>query len=317
MSAEDELTRRFAELFASSGRVDAREGDAVVTLGVGDDSALVSLRGQLGSSQLALSVDTQVENVHFRRAWLTVEEIGYRATMAAASDLAAMGALPLWALSALIVPRHFADQEVLHLAQGQAEAARELGMTIVGGNLSSGSELSVTTTVIGKASRVYARTGAKSGEGVYLCGGLGRAAMGLSWLLAEQDPNAACTRWFRRPKAHVAVALGESSAAMDLSDGLVVDGSRFARASGVTINFEASALRAAAGDEVFAMAHALGEEAMQWILYGGEDYALLATSAHPLPGFARIGTTMPFIANAPILLDGEPVIVRGFDHRTT
>src|SRR5262249_24723339 len=72
-------------------RVLAAGADARVTLGIGDDAALLAPAG----APLVWTVDASVEGVHFRRDLLTLADAGYRATMAAASDLAAMGASPL------------------------------------------------------------------------------------------------------------------------------------------------------------------------------------------------------------------------------
>ena len=77
--------------------------------GIGDDAALLDIPpGQ----QLAVSTDSSVEDVHFRRGWLIPREIGYRATVAALSDLAAMAAMPTGLVSALAVPN--AWEPVLH-----------------------------------------------------------------------------------------------------------------------------------------------------------------------------------------------------------
>ena len=77
----------------------ARWGTAAT--GVGDDAAVLDVPT---GSRLVVSTDSSVEEVHFRAEWLTPEEIGWRATMAALSDLAAMGATPLGVLLALTVP---------------------------------------------------------------------------------------------------------------------------------------------------------------------------------------------------------------------
>ncbi|HRN54682.1 MAG TPA: AIR synthase related protein, partial [Gemmatimonadaceae bacterium] len=100
-----------------------REFDAVRALleqwgpaarGVGDDGAVLDVPP---GEKLVVSTDTTVEEVHFRRAWLAPEEIGWRATQAALSDLAAMGARPLGVLLALTVPRDWRG-ELPALAEG-------------------------------------------------------------------------------------------------------------------------------------------------------------------------------------------------------
>ena len=91
-----------------------------VSLGIGDDAAVLEPRA---GGSLVWTVDAQVENVHFRRAWMSLADIGWRSFVAAASDLAAMGAMPWCALSSLVLPETFDDDALDALAAGQAEAA--------------------------------------------------------------------------------------------------------------------------------------------------------------------------------------------------
>ena len=94
--------------------------------GIGDDAAVLEVpRGE----RLVVSTDASVENVHFRRAWLSPREIGARATTGALSDLAAMGATPLGIVVALVVPYAWrADLEAL--AEGIGDAVRDAGTRI-------------------------------------------------------------------------------------------------------------------------------------------------------------------------------------------
>src|SRR5689334_22219678 len=118
---EEGFVDELAALFAVPG---ARSS---VLVGIGDDAAV------LRSPRLPLvwTIDTAVEGVHFDRAWLSVEDIGARAFHAAVSDLAAMGARPLAALSNLVVPRSSDRREPSRVARGQARAARELGCPVI------------------------------------------------------------------------------------------------------------------------------------------------------------------------------------------
>src|SRR5262249_28201775 len=102
-----------------------------VLVGIGDDAAV--LEG--GTDPLVWTIDAAVAGVHFRRDLLSLEDIGARATMAAVSDLAAMGAEPLGVLAALILPRDFADEDLSALAEGQRAAVTAIGTHVIGGNL--------------------------------------------------------------------------------------------------------------------------------------------------------------------------------------
>ena len=106
--------------------------------GVGDDCAVLEVPP---GERLVTSLDTSLEDVHFRRDWLTPEEVGYRATMAALSDLAAMAASPLGVAAALSPPIPWRG-DFLRICDGIGEAVRGAGTRIVGGDLTRGSVLS-------------------------------------------------------------------------------------------------------------------------------------------------------------------------------
>jgi thiamine-monophosphate kinase len=248
-----------------------------VELGIGDDAAVLKPQGRL-----VWTVDTAVEHVHFERGWLTLADLGWRSFQAAASDVCAMAATPLAALSSVIFPARFSAAELGQLARGQRAAARALGCAVVGGNLSRGSELSITTTLLGSATRPLLRRGAQPGDELWLCGELGLAAAGLRCLQSGRTRGKAAAvalRAFRRPRAQLAAGLGlarRAHAAIDISDGLVGDAAHLARASGVQLLFDSAALTAALSPALSTLAAVLAISALDLALYGGEDYALLA-----------------------------------------
>src|SRR5262249_4934424 len=148
-----------------------------VEIGIGDDAAVLD---PTAGRRLVWTIDAQVEGVHFRREFLSGwHDAGFRAFMAAASDLAAMGAEPSCALSALELPEPFDDESLDAIALGQRAAADRVHAAIVGGNLSRAPGLAITTTLLGSATRAIARSGAKPGDGVYLAGPIGLASAGL------------------------------------------------------------------------------------------------------------------------------------------
>ncbi len=256
-----------------------RDQSRHVELGIGDDAAVLSSAGRL-----VWTIDTAVEHVHFERGWLSLADLGWRSFHAAASDVCAMGGAPIAALSSVIFPAGFRASQLAELARGQRAAARALGCTVAGGNLSRGSELSVTSTLLGAVSRPILRSGAKPGDELWLCGELGWAAAGLRVLQRGRTgaAKAAARRAlaaFRRPQAQLAAGLalaGRARAAIDISDGLAGDAAHLAKDSGVQLVLELPALRASLGRALVTLAERLGTAALQLALYGGEDYALLA-----------------------------------------
>src|SRR5688572_5659531 len=206
--------------------------------GVGDDAA--TLRIPRGDAMVA-STDAAFENVHFRRDWLSLEEIGYRATTAALSDLAAMAAEPRGILVALALPA--VDREhVLRVADGIAQAVRAVGTVIVGGNIARADTLSITTTVFGSAYAPLQRTAVRAGDRVYVTGMLGGPCAALRDLEAGRTPAAAARERFARPNARIAearwLARAGAVAGIDISDGLAADAAHLAAASNLALELQ-------------------------------------------------------------------------------
>jgi thiamine-monophosphate kinase len=284
-SAIAELERIFdghASRRASAQPSASRRGSparAAVELGIGDDAAVLK-----SSQRLVWTIDTAVEHVHFEHAFLSLAELGWRSFQAAASDVCAMGGAPWCALSNIIFPAKFSQRQLAQIARGQREAADALGARIVGGNLSRGAELSITSSVIGLASRPLLRSGAKPGDELWLCGEVGLAAAGLRLLQggsrARSRATARALAAFRRPAAELAAGRAlarRAHAAIDISDGLCGDAAHIAEASAVRIVVSTPLLARVLDPALEALATTLGVTALELALYGGEDYALLAT----------------------------------------
>lgn len=265
-----------------------REFDAIRALvaswgeraeGIGDDAAVL---GVAAGERLVVSTDTSVENVHFRREWLTPEEIGWRVTMAGLSDIAAMGARPLGVLTAITVPAGWRG-ELAQLGRGVGDAVGEAGTKILGGDLSTGTELSITVTVLGSAAQPLMRRGAREGDAVFVSGALGGPALALRAWLAGETPEPAARARFARPVAglsHVPSLKSHVSACIDVSDGLIADAAHLAAASDVSITIDLDAVPVFPG--------ATPAEAAA----SGEEYELLITAppAFAATGFSRIGS---------------------------
>jgi thiamine-monophosphate kinase len=270
----DELGR----IAALTKRFQHPSGDILVS--IGDDAAVLRLDGDL-----VTTVDVAVEGVHFRRGWAGLDRLSRRAIIAAGSDLAAMGAEPRGALVSLVLPDTIGDEDFLAIVNGVAEGAETLPCPIVGGNLSAGAELSITTTVLGVTrGRVLTRRGAHVGDVVYVTGPPGDRALGLEVLLARDAPSgdeaaiALAEAWLA-PKARIAegrALLARASAAIDISDGLVADLGQLCRASGVGARiYVESVPRHPRFEEV---ASSLGVAPLTCLLGGGDAYELLFTA---------------------------------------
>jgi thiamine-monophosphate kinase len=214
---------------------------------IGDDAAVLDV--PVGE-RLVVSTDTSVEGVHFRRDWLNNFEIGYRATAASLSDLAAMAARPLGILIALTLPEGN-KQEAREIATGIREGASAVLCPIVGGDLSSGKDLSLTITALGSASRPLARSGAKIGQRVYVTGRLGGPAAAVRAWRAGKEPTEADRARFANPVPRIEPAIGladrGATSGIDISDGLMADVGHLAAASKVCIEIDAEQIPRVSG----------------------------------------------------------------------
>jgi thiamine-monophosphate kinase len=267
------LKKRFE--LAREARADASE----IIVGIGDDAAVIDF----GSRATVVTVDTQVEDVHFRRPWISCHALGIRSTIAAASDVWAMGALPHAAVVALTLPDRLADTEFRDLIEGIADASSRTGARIVGGNLSRGCSLSITTTVFGiPLEKPVTREGAQPGDQVHVTGALGAAALGLAILEADashlENAERFISRWRLPPtQGHLVRELARvATAAIDVSDGCLQDLRHLCHASEVGAMIHSHRLPTAEGySELCA---ALDVDALELCLTGGDDYELLFTT---------------------------------------
>jgi thiamine-monophosphate kinase len=258
-----------------------------VETGIGDDTAV--LVPQPGARLLA-TTDLIVEDVHFRRAWASPFDIGWKAMAVNLSDIAGKGGRPLWALVGLALPAPAEPVEVEALYEGMRRAAAPDGVAIVGGDTSvSPRGWFVNVTLLGEHLGVpKLRSAAKPGDAVAVTGTLGRSAAGLAALEAGRarlgavrpESIEAVTAAHLRPTARVAEGrwLGAAAAVhamMDCSDGLATDLAHICRESRVGARVELDLLPVdPAAREV---AGALGADALSWATSGGEDFELLLT----------------------------------------
>jgi len=256
------------------------DGDSKkVAVGIGDDAAVIDF----GNRPTIVTVDTQVEDVHFRRDLISYRDAGYRAIVAAVSDIWAMAGMPSGSVVALTLPEDLPDEDFRELIEGLAEAARKTGARIIGGNLSKGPSLSVTTTVFGlPIVESVTRAGAKPGDSAYVTGTLGSAALGLAILQAGRlDLDHAASfveRWKRPPlNGHAAkVVAGFATAAVDVSDGCLQDLQHVCTASGVGATLRADTIPTA--PDYQPTCEALDLDPVVLALSGGEDYELIFTA---------------------------------------
>jgi len=243
-----------------------------VLVGPGDDAAVLE-------GGWVVSQDQAVEGIHFRRPWLSDEEVGYRAAAAALAELAAMAARPVAALVSVAAPRD-GDVDLGGLQAGVSRAVRRVGGVVVGGDLSSSpGPLYLDICVLGRTERPVLRSGARVGDELWVSGTLGDAAGAVEvWRAGHRPPPALRARYATpEPRIGAALALSEAggvTAMLDLSDGLAGDAGHLAAASGVRIVLVPSALPI--GPELTRLLGAA--RARSAALHGGEDFELCFTA---------------------------------------
>lgn len=291
-------------------------GGSGVLIGPGDDTALLSTPG---GSVLA-TTDAMVRGRDWLDEWSTGADVGAKTVAQNIADIAAMGGVPSGLLVTLIADPATSLAWVRDFTEGLAQAAREAGVAVLGGDLSSAPEgvLVVSVTALGacEGHAPVRRSGAQVGDVLAVCGSLGHSAAGLLLLQRGETGLAPeLVNYHRRPRPPYeqgpAAARAGATAMLDISDGLGRDAGRIARASGVRIELDDALL----GDDVVALQRVIStDDAWRSVTEGGEEHSLLACfpSGAGLPsGWRKIGDV---VAGSGVLLRGLMVIRGGWDH---
>lgn len=244
-------------------------------LGPGDDCAILAS----GRRPLLLTIDSMVEDVHFRIPWFPAKALGYKALTVNLSDIAAMGGQPVACVVNLAIRNGLEAVFFDQLYRGLRTAASASQTAIVGGNITRARVFAITIAVVGETRGVaLRRDSARAGDDIFVTGTLGDAAAGLRILEGRLRAHGQARRFlvkrFVEPAARLAAGkclsvIRPAPAAIDISDGLLQDLAHILERSGVAaeINCDAIPLSPAyravtAGD-------------IDLALRGGEDYELL------------------------------------------
>ncbi len=258
--------------------------------GLADDCAVL----ELGHETLILTHDAMAEGVHFL-AGQDPADIAWKLVATNMSDLAAKGAEPLGVMLGYML-----GADDARFLAGLEEALNHYNAPLLGGDTIAGSGPQVLgLTAIGRATcrPVPSRAGVQVGDSLWITGPVGAAMLGLEALRSGTGDSSA----YRRPQALLAEGQALAphvSAMMDVSDGLLLDASRMARASKVTLAIDSTAVPIVTSEDRRA-------EALRW----GEDYELLFTvppTFQPPVAAFRIGHAQAG-GEAPIMLDGQPL----------
>jgi thiamine-monophosphate kinase len=306
-----------------------------VVLGIGDDCAAIALGG---GQCLLWTVDTLVEGVHFDLAYMSLAQLGWKALAVNVSDVAAMGGEPKQALLSLGWPPARDKALALEFARGLAQAGRDFGVAVIGGDtVASPGALTITITLTGvvAAAAMVRRAGAGVGDLIYVTGCLGESAAGLEilrrglTLAPSLSSPLVAAHLAPRPRVRAGRLLSEAglaTAMIDLSDGVATDLNHICRASGVAAHIPAAGVPVSS--LVAAATPLLQRDPLELALNGGEDYQLLFTTPREQAGsletaFVQAGLPPPYLLGEIVagqgvwLLRGEgefEISGQGFDH---
>ena len=250
-----------------------------VIQGIGDDAAVLKT-GPESAPYLLVTVDTLVENRHFKRQWAGPEQIGMKAAESNVSDIAAMGGVADWMVVSLTLPSETEVHWVEGLYRGLAECCRSHGMALVGGDTTQGPVVTISITLIGHvmSQDLCLRSDAKIGDRLMTTGLLGAPAAAMALLDKGLKPSVYLMDKLVSPRCRMDIAgtlAPLANAMIDISDGLAAETRHICTQS--RLGAEIIAAKIGFHPEVLAAADRLGCDPLAWALGGGEDYELLFT----------------------------------------
>jgi len=255
-----------------------------VIKGIGDDCAVF---GPYSGRVLLFTTDMLVEDIHFLRDKLTHYQLGWKAIAVNLSDIAAMGGRPLYILISLAIPAKTNVELIQDLYKGMKDICEHYTVNILGGDtVASPDKLIINISLIGdtKEEEVIYRSGARSGDKIYLTGNVGDSFAGLKILKNEiSPPNSIGSHFIKvhnEPKplietGRIIATSGLASAMIDLSDGLLSDLGHICKESGVGAMLFRSKIPLSS--ELKLLASRTKFNPLDLALSGGEDYILLVT----------------------------------------
>ena len=255
---------------------------------IGDDTAYIA------EKDMILTQDTLIEDVHFRKATISPYNLGIKSIAVNLSDIAASGGIPAYILISLSLPENIQENFLEEFYKGVREICSKYNVIVVGGDLTRASKITISVAVVGFGSGVNPskRSYAKVDDLVIVTGNFGSSRAGL-WILEESLSSSETIRKIPKPvsekfiKAHInptprlkegrviASSCGTTTAIMDTSDGLADALYKISLQSNVSMEINYKDIPY--DDDLSIITKIANIDFCKWILYGGEDYELVAT----------------------------------------
>jgi len=237
-----------------------------------------------------ITKDLLVEDIHFRTHYSCWDDIGHKAVHANVSDIAAMGATPLYLLLGLAIPKSLQSNSINQLINSIHKACKDLNIQVTGGDTvrSADNNITISITVIGSApsSNIKYRSNASPGDVICLLGEAGEAHIGLT-ALEESTHDNDQYQYFKQKLLRPTSLVNEGKwlaqhhcvkSMMDVSDGIIVDMKKLCSASSVGARININALPCS--NALQQACHSMNLDSVSVQLTGGEDYSLLFTVRH-------------------------------------
>lgn len=197
---------------------------------IGDDAAVID--------NYVYSSDAFFENVHFKRDWMSLYDIGYKSMIVNISDAIAMNSKPLYALIAISMPKDIKPIDMENLAKGIKDAAKKYKIEIIGGDTIASQKIDISITLVSKTKRPIFRKKIKEDYLLAYTGNLGSVKKDLKRVLRgfKIPKNSKFIRPILRDK-FMEKASKYIKACMDISDGLFDDLSKLSKLNKIGFEF--------------------------------------------------------------------------------
>ena len=303
--------------FGLINRIARKPNDKSIIVGIGDDAAVV----KIGKKYVVCTTDTLIEGDHFSLEYYSPEQVGMKAIEVNVSDIGSMGAVPKYALISLALRKGMDVAFVERLYKGMRSAAGKYGIEIIGGNTAHANQIVIHVDLIGflEIKKLKLRSMAKPGDFILVSGDLGGSAAGLNLLKNNIPGHAKTKKRHLEPKAKfhkVRPFLRYINAMQDISDGLASEITHVCSQSKVGALLFAD--NVPIKEETRQAAHAIRKDALQYALYGGEDFELVYTVSEKNLNKVRGYLIGEITSKKDIMMyrNGKniPLRKRGYDH---
>lgn len=214
-----------------------------VKISIGDDCAVIQKDSK---TDTVITTDLLVEDIDFRLKWTSPEFLGHKSLAVSLSDIAAMGAKPVWAMLSIGVPENLWKSDFVdRFYEGWFRLAEKYHVQLIGGDTSKTPDKFVVDSIVAgevKKNKAILRSTAQVGDLIYLTGEIGGASVGLNLLEngenyeVSQHINLLGRQLAPNPQTEIGVILGAgnlASAMIDVSDGISSDLAHLCRESQV------------------------------------------------------------------------------------